>query len=217
MELVLITWINLFKIDRLIDKDGILMTKYSFQNNDLDIAIEDDFESWEYEKSLMDSKNYKELIRYIKLCLKKYPTNEHLMWQLGNAYILNEEYEKALNSLSLMYKKSFGNLEVEYSILDALFALDRDENDFEWIKKPIIIKLFEVADLCYEQLKRKIKPVSISELYCDLLIKAYVPFNELELYNELKMDERFEIVEDHIKYTAKVKVVKKKQGKNNKN
>jgi len=106
----------------------------------------------------LESKDYEELIRYRAHYLEKHPYDEDAKWRLGEAYILNKEYERAFKYLILMYKNSFKDSNVVYLILDALFALGKDENDFEWIEKPTVIRVTEAVEICYKQLKRKRTP-----------------------------------------------------------
>jgi len=189
------------------------MNENLFGRNNINDEEDDGYEFWEYDYRLLESKDYEELIRYREYYLEKHPCDEHAKWRLGEAYILNGEYERALKYFTLMYQESFENGDVVYSILDALFALGKDENDFEWIEKPTVIRSFEAAEICYKLLRRKRKPVSIGGLHSDLMIKGYLSFSELELYNELVSDERFEILDNGNVYTSTVKVIKKNQKK----
>jgi predicted nucleotidyltransferase component of viral defense system len=51
-------------------------------------------------------------------------------------YILNKKYDKAIDFLSKLHKEypDFGD--VQYSLLDALFATRKNENDYKWTIKP---------------------------------------------------------------------------------
>ncbi len=103
------------------------------------------------------------------------------------------------------------HVDVQYHILDALFATGRDENQFEWIERPTVFRLGQsILDTCYQALKIKKKPRSIGELYEIFVIKGYVCFTEKSLLKAIKRDKRF-IVENttNLPYSDEIRVVKK--------
>ena len=79
-------------------------------------------------------------------------------------------------------------------ILDALFALGKTEDDFDWLEKPIILRMSQqIVDTCYEMLKRKRKPRSVIELYMQFIMKGYLLFSEQDLLEALVKAGRFDI------------------------
>jgi tetratricopeptide (TPR) repeat protein len=164
-------------------------------------------ESWEYETELYNSENWDELINYRKNCCKENPNDPNILWRLGEAYILNNEYDKAFKYLKKLYKKYPYHEDIQYSILDCLFALGKDENDFEWEEKPNVLRMSkEVIDKCYDYLKYKRKPRTVWELYEKFIIRNYVIFNEKDLLKEFNEDSRFEITGDPTDiFLAKIK------------
>ena len=80
--------------------------------------------------------------------------------------------------------------------MDALFALGKNENDFNWIEKPIVLRISDgVLDVCYEFLKPKRKPHSLFDIHTYFDTKGYLLFTEEELFTALIEDDRF-ILED---------------------
>jgi len=176
-------------------------------------SIDDEFdytEDWECDFQLIEDEDYEGLIKYRKECLKRYPNDSDTKWRLGEAFILNQEYEKALDYFKSIYNEEYDNVNVQYSILDCLYALKIDENDFEWIEKPEIVTKEEAVGKCYEYLKNKRKKHSIYQLYIELMIRGYLPFKEKELYELLKEDKRFDIEEDKPLYELIVRIAKTK-------
>ena len=177
----------------------------------------DDFEDWEPYAQLIEKQDYPGLVRYCKKRAEQRPDHLYAQYNLGHAYILNGEYENAIDFMSDHHRKHPWIGDYQHVILDALFALDKDEGDFNWVEKPVVLRLSEnILDACYEFLKPKRKPRSVADLYIEFVMKGYVLFIEEDLYNALSTDQRFNVenpCEDQ--HLAKVQVVRKK-GKNRK-
>lgn len=166
-------------------------------NNDSD--YEEYFEEWEGHYYYRSREDYDGLIQYCEKIVKKRPNDLHAKNYLGEAYILNKNYKKALEYLSPINKRNPDIDAFKYLILDALYGLGKNENDYKWIKKPNIIDLNDkVIDKCYKYLKPKRKPRSINELYMLFMLDGYMRFNELELLKKIKSDPRFIVRDDEI-------------------
>lgn len=173
--------------------------------------IEEDYEDWEADYIFINKGDYKGLLKLREYMVKENPRDINSLWRLGEAYILNKEYEKAIEFLAPLHIKNPENEDIEYSILDALFALERTEKDFNWVRMPKIIRLsLEISDYFYEVLKGKRKARTIDDLYCELMIKGYLIFSEEDLLNYLINDGRFEINKDSNIYGSLIKVLRKK-------
>ncbi|MCT4619205.1 MAG: hypothetical protein N4A62_07430 [Marinisporobacter sp.] len=175
-----------------------------------------EYESWEVDYDYFNKKDWNGLVKYREKAAKQNKNDPYIQWRLGDAYVLNSEYEKAIDFLSKLYIKHPNFIDVQYSILDALFALDKDENSFEWIEKPEVIRFTEdILDMCYEFLKNKRKLITISDIYCNFIIaKGYLTFKEEELFEVLKKDKRFELIDKQLGvYDVGVKVVRKNKKK----
>jgi hypothetical protein len=91
------------------------------------------------------------------------------------SHILNGEYENAIDFMSDHHRKHPWIGDYQHVILDALFALDKDEGDFNWVEKPVVLRLSEnILDACYEFLKPKRKPRSVADLYIEFVMKGYL-------------------------------------------
>ena len=159
-------------------------------------ADEDDFEAWEPLVEFREKKDYAGLVEYCKHRAKRFPKDLYAQFYLGEAYVLNGEYEKAIEFLSHHHKKYPWNTDFQHVILDALFALGKNENDFNWTEKPIVLRMTDgVLDVCYEFLKPKRKSRSVFDIHTYFDTKGYLLFTEEELFTALIEDDRF-ILED---------------------
>lgn len=173
----------------------------------------DEFEAWEPLVKFREKEDYTGLVEYCKHRAEIFPDNPYTQFYLGEAYVLNGEYEKAIEFLSHRYQKQPWNIDFQHVILDALFSLGKNENDFDWIEKPFVLRMSDdILDACYEFLKPKRKPRSVLEIHTHFVTKGYLLFAEEELFKALVEDERF-IVEDVDKgaFLAQVRVVHKKR------
>ena len=172
----------------------------------------DEFESWEPPVEFLKNKDYAGLVKYCKHRAERFPDDPYAQSYLGEAYVFNGEYEKAIKFLSRHHKKQPWNIDFQYIILDALFALGKNENDFNWIEKPIVLRMSDdILDACYHFLKPKRKPRSVLEILTHFDTKGYLLFTEEKLFKVLMEDDRF-IVEDVDRgaFLAQVRVVHKK-------
>ncbi len=174
----------------------------------------EDLEDWESDYCYINKNDYDGLLKYREQVAKNNPKDYYPQWRLGEAYILNKKYDKAIDFLSKLHKEypDFGD--VQYSLLDALFATGKNENDYNWTIKPPVLRLDKyVLDFCYDFLKNKRKGRSISAIYCELLPKGYLRFEEDDLFKALVTDERFEIENDESVEDSLVRVIKKSKRK----
>ena len=173
-----------------------------------------EFEDWEGDYYYYNKEDWNGLITYREQRTKNYPEDLDVQWQLGEAYVLNSEFEKALEYLEKLYYKDPYNVNVKDSILDALFGLDRTENDFNWIEKPTVLRLnLEIIDICYNLLKRKRKPKDIADLYIDLMCYGYLTFEENDLLEAILNDGRFMVNDEYKLISGKYVSVSKNKKK----
>lgn len=158
----------------------------------------DECGDWEGDYYYYNKEDWNGLVKYREQRVKNYPEDLDVQWQLGEAYVLNSEFKKALGFLEKLYYKDPDDINVKHSILDALFGLDRTENDFNWIEKPTILKLnLESIDICYNLLKPKRKPKDIADLYIDLMGYGYLTFEENDLLEAILNDGRFMVNDEY--------------------
>jgi tetratricopeptide (TPR) repeat protein len=177
-----------------------------------DCADEDDCEAWEPLVEFREKKDYAGLAEYCKCRAERFPNDLYAQLYLGEAYVLNGEYEKAIEFLSHHHKKQPWNIDFQHVILDALFALGKNENDFSWVEKPVVLRMSgDILDACYRFPKPKRKSRSVLEIYTHFITEGYLLFTEDALFKALREDERF-IVEDVDQdvFHAQVRVARKK-------
>jgi hypothetical protein len=152
----------------------------------------DDFESWEVDHALQESKDYRGLLAYRAQRAASRPNDLYAQTTLGEAYLLNQDYESAIVFLAPWHRK-YPDLEpFQHLLLDALFALGKDENNFDWVQRPVILRLGpSVLDYCHTYLTPKRKPRTVMDLHSELTLKGYLVFTEEDLLQVLLRDSRF--------------------------
>jgi hypothetical protein len=170
--------------------------KYDCENPDVD--IEDWCEDWEEDYQLFEKEDWKGLLKLRKIMAERNTDDIYAQWRYGEALILNKQYKAAIEFLTPIYKEEPDYLDVVHTILDALFESGKTENDFDWIKKPEIMRLDKTTlDHCENLLKGKRKGIPVYQIHADLSLPgAYLTFDEEELLDALSKDERFSITGD---------------------
>jgi len=156
-------------------------------------------EDWEGDKILFEKEDWKGLLKLRQKRAEQHPSDLYAQQRLGEALVLNKKYSEALEFLTPLYQKDYESGFGIPEIIDALIGLGKTENDFNWLIKPKVLKLdSDTSKLCAELLRPKRKYVSISDLYCDLMISAdYLTFKEKDLSDYLvKYPDTFDIKSD---------------------
>ena len=159
-----------------------------------------DPEAWEYDAEIYYSKKWGVLVRYREDVIIRGSSDIYDYIRLGEAYILNKKYESTIKFLSIIHPRYPEAIDIIHYILDALFAVRKNESDFNWTKKVKIIDLTkEVLNSCYNYLKRKRKMRTVEDVYCDYILATYstdyLKFCSKDLLTAFKMDKRFNINE----------------------
>jgi tetratricopeptide (TPR) repeat protein len=171
-----------------------------------------DFEFSEPYQEFLDKRDYPGLVQYCKQQAEQRSNDLYAQYNLGDAYVLNGEYEKAIQFMSEHHRRHPWNQDYQHVILKALFALGKTEDDFNWTEKPVVLRLSDnILDICYEMLKRKRKPRSLIELHTQLLLEGYLAFTEDDLLNALVNDGRFSVDNADSAIWAEVKKARKKR------
>ena len=196
---------NQSKIIKFPDNRSKVRVSYGEYNYDFD-----DFEAWEAVVELREKEDYPGLVRYCKQRAGRFPNDPYSQFYLGEAYVLNGEHEKAMELLSEHHRKQPDNMDFQHVILDALFALGKNEDDFDWAEKPVILRMSkEILNICYEYLRPKRKPRTISELYIEFVMKGYLLFAEEDLLKGLLGDKRFVVDNVEGGVFAEARIVRK--------
>ena len=171
-----------------------------------------DFEEWEDDYQLIQEEDWAGLVKLRKQKAKKNFHDLHSQWRYGEALVLNKEFKQALEFLIPLYKREPDYPDVIHSILDSLYGLGKTEKDFDWIKKPEVLRLNnKTKNLCKNFYKNKRKPIPFLSLYEHLILQSdYLAFKEKGLCVYLKTDELFEFSGDEIEFwDVEVKLLKK--------
>lgn len=90
-----------------------------------------DFEAGVTFQIFLDKEDYVGLVQYCKERALKNPDDPYAQYYLGHAYVLNSQYQKAIEFMQLHHKKYPRNWDYHFVILEALFALGKTEDDFD--------------------------------------------------------------------------------------
>ena len=158
---------------------------------------EAEFEAWEIDYELREKKDYAGLIAHYQAVVEWESGAPHGLHRLGEAYVLNGEPEKAVELLSEAHRNYPHNEDIQHVILDALFALGKDETDFEWVERMPVYRLdASVLDRCHAYLKPKRKLRTIYDLHGQVILDGYCVFSPEELLEAVRGDERFVVEEE---------------------
>ena len=175
----------------------------------------DDFESWEGDYQLIEAEDWEGLLKLRKERAEKNKHDQYAQWRYGEALVLNNLYNEAIEFLTPLHNKYPDSSDVSGTIIDALYGLGKSEEDFKWKEKPEVLKLDDkTKEKSISLLKNKRKPVSLVDIYCDLIIQSdYCSFKEKDLCLFLRSDKRFEFIGDQTDeywyLDIKIKLVKK--------
>ncbi|MDQ2085534.1 hypothetical protein RBH29_03685 [Herbivorax sp. ANBcel31] len=174
-------------IDKIID-----LEVYKNKQNKDEESFYDEFEEWESEAEFFNNKDWESLLKYRYKRAMENPDDVYYQWCLGETYVLNKEYEKAIEFLVPLHKSEPEDIDIQYSILDALFAVGKDENAVRWICQPNVLRLGgQILNFCYDFLKKKTKPRTVEEIYLEIYAEGYPVFNQDDLKKLMIEDGRF--------------------------
>lgn len=169
------------------------------------------FEAWEIDYELREKKDYAGLIAHYKAVVEWESGGPRGLYRLGEAYVLNGEPEKAIELLSGAHRKYPHDEDIQHVILDALFALGKDETDFEWVERMPVYRLdASVLDRCHAYLKPKRKLRDVYDLHGQF-IHGYCVFSPEELLEAVRGDDRFVVVEDEFGF-SEIRARRKRDG-----
>ncbi len=171
--------------------------------------MNEDFEAWEAHAELHERRDYPNLVALCEREVASMPGELHALERLGEAYVLNGQHQKALDTMGLCHQEHPDIMCFQHIILSALFAMGKTEDDYPWKSRPEVLRIgSEVADICYEYLRPKRKPRSVFDLYAQLVMKAYTAFTEEDLLAFLESETRF-IVEGDTPWESDISIRRK--------
>ena len=166
-------------------------------NNSLNEEVEDyiDFEDWEDRQKFFDDEDFAGMVTYYEEQVKRTPQDYNAQYYLGEAYVFNGQYDKAISHVGALLDDDPGEEMYQFLVLDALFAQGKDENAYMWIEKPRVKYMSdEVLNFCFKFLKSKRKGRALIDLHSKLEADGeYLVFSARDLYEALLSDPRFEV------------------------
>ena len=150
--------------------------------------------------NLIENSDYQKLVKLRENYFKKNPDDIYAHVRLGEAYVMNKEYEKALKTMGPFHVREPDFRDVHHVILDALFEQGKDVDDFDWVQRPEVINIQEGKRILTEKLKNKRKHSPFYEMYIHLMSTGYLKFTEQMLLDALCSDDRFNVKGDKNAY-----------------
>ncbi len=156
------------------------------------------FDLWcERHAHLMEEEDYGRLVECCRERYDRHHDDLHAVEALTEAYVLNKQYQDAIDLLTPYYMKDPEHPLFAHAILDALLGMGKQIGDFPWKTPPKILSLTkEVLDACYAHLKPKKLPRTPFDLLFMFMGSHYLLFSEEELLQALSADERFIVSHD---------------------
>lgn len=168
-----------------------------------------DFESWEDICDFHERRDYEGLVAYCEDDVRRCPNDLYAAERLADAYVLNGNYETAIAFGAELHRVHPSMPVFTCLILDALFAIGKTENDFNWAIRPAVLRLDQdVVDGCYLFLRPKRKPRGIADFHVELWNDAYIAFTDDDLLEWIRNDPRF-VVDGTCAATAELSVVRR--------
>ena len=145
---------------------------------------------------LIEDRNHAGLVAYLEEVVARRDGDLYALKDLGEAYVMDGQPERAIELLAPVHRRWPDFEDVCWVILDALYAMGRDETGFAWTRAPAVLRPGAgVRDACWAYLARKGAPRDLEELYSELLALGYCAFDERRLLADLERDPRFEVEE----------------------
>jgi len=145
----------------------------------------------EYE--LYSREDWAALVRLRERQLSRHPDDVHVRLSLAEAHLLGGEPAQALELASECHRREPDDPWIEDTLLEALFALGRTEEDYPWPGEPPAVHRLDEELLVRidERLRAEGEPREVGLLFYQLCDEAFTPFDLGELFAALVADPRF--------------------------
>ncbi len=145
---------------------------------------------------LIENQDYAGLVAFLEAVVARREGDLYAVKDLGEAYVMNGQPRRAIELLTPVHRCRPDFEDVQWVILDALFAQGKDETCFRWTRALTVLRLGAgVLDACWAYLEGKREARDLEELYCELLSLGYLAFDQRQLLAALDGDPRFEVDE----------------------
>lgn len=155
----------------------------------------DPFEWGDWEDELLDQENYETLVELRKGMVERQPDDARLYLHLADAYALNKDYRRGLEAATVAHRALPDLYECQELVLDLLFAQGHNEEHYDWIQKPSVVRLDDaLLERCREYLSTMEHGcASTFDLVHDLFEGEYCCFDEEALARHLASDPTFKV------------------------
>ncbi len=153
--------------------------------------------------SLLEAEDYSALVDFLERVVDRRPDDAFSAKDLGEALVLDDQAERAIELLGPIHRRHPHFEDVQFVLLDALFALGRDEHSFDWVQEPVVLRLdAATVDRCLGMLILRTRPVFVASLYDELLVEGYLAFDEERLLEALHHDSRVSVKGEQVVWSG---------------
>ncbi|MES0491719.1 MAG: hypothetical protein ABUK01_17110, partial [Leptospirales bacterium] len=146
---------------------------------------------------LYDLRDWNGLLGYLKKLDKHGILNTQWKWQVGQAYILNGQSEEAVDYLFHLHSFYPDQPDIQSALLEALQKAGKKIEDFSWLSRPEVSPV-DVLFLgkSIDFIRKSKKAIPIYFLYTAVTCEHKVLFDEFDLLQALKADDRFQVLNE---------------------
>lgn len=161
------------------------------------------------EHDLYHQEDWAALVKVRERQLSRHPDDVHVRLSLAEALLLCDEPARALELAGQCHEHEPDDPWIEDTVLEALFALGRTEEDFPWRgEAPPVNRLGEeLLERLHGRLLAEDEPRELGLLFYEICDEAYTAFDLEELLDALRGDPRFQTEHDEGPWTAWVRAV----------
>lgn len=162
------------------------------------------------EREIYSREDWRELVRVRERQLERHADDVHVRLALAEAHLLAGDPEPALDVAAPCHAEEPDDPWIEDTILEALFALGRTEDDFPWLgETPPVLRLDDrLLDRLHERITADPELEDLAFLYHVVAEEAFTPFGPAELLAALREHPRFVTeMDDRGPWQARVRAV----------
>jgi|GEM_PF-2173873 len=151
----------------------------------------------EQERRLFEAEDWDGLVALRQRLLARHPGEPHSLLCLAEAYASAGDHQRSLEVAARGYREHPDDLWLEDAVLEALTALGRSEQDFDWPgETPPVLRLDDclmerVRELVLEAHREHGEPSDPFLLYHQLQDEAFLAFGPQELIAAVRADPAF--------------------------
>jgi len=148
-------------------------------------------------RELYDLRDWNGLLGYLQKLDKHGILSTQWKWQVGQAYILNGKTEEAVDYLFHLHSFYPDQPDIQSALLEALQKAGKKVEDFSWLSRPEVSPVDQLyLEKSIEFIRKAKRPIPIYFLHAQVTSNKKVSFDEFDLLQALKADDRFQVLNE---------------------